>query len=282
MLVSNWKVVSSVVLAAVSFSAGAYSQAVAAPDVSTTGVVASSSSNTLVVRTTSGQFVLFVYDGRVVKPATIPNGSSVEVVSSAREDGVQVAHSVRITSAAPTVSGAPAPSGASATPAGGASQDVIPPSVRNLENDIARQARRFQAGVQGGVGLDPEVILIGLNARMGPIFNPDIHFRPSVDFAFGEVTKMFQINADATYRLPLSARNARWSAYVGAGPNFSFVSQNFERAASGDNDVDFDDFTFKAGLNVLAGVEYRSGIFYELKAGVWTIPTLRIMVGYRF
>ena len=123
---------------------------------------------------------------------------------------------------------------------------------------------------------------MGLTAKLGPIFNSDITFRPNVDFGFGEVTKMFQINLDAVYRLPLSPRTGRWSAYLGAGPNFSFVSQNYERAAEGDNSVDFSDFTFKTGLNVLAGVEYRSGVFYELKAGVWTIPSLRVMVGYRF
>ena len=93
---------------------------------------------------------------------------------------------------------------------------------------------------------------------------------------------MFQINLDATYRLPLSHRSSPWAAYVGAGPNFSFVSQNYEKASQGDDGVDFSDFEFKAGLNIITGVEYRSGLFYELKVGVWTTPVARFMIGYHF
>jgi len=249
--------------------------------------VASTSSSTLVVRTEAGQFILFVYSRYAVKPATVPSGSTVTVTSYPREDGVQVATNVRVASGG---SASPAATPAATTPTAsqpatvGAppSQDVVPESVRTLENDIKRQSRRFGVGMQGGIGLDPEVILVGLTARMGPILNSDISFRPSADFGFGEVTKMFQINLDAVYRLPLSPRTGRWSAYLGAGPNFSFVSQNFEKAAEGENGVDFSDFSFKAGLNIIGGIEYRSGVFYELKAGVWTIPTLRIVVGYRF
>jgi hypothetical protein len=70
--------------------------------------------------------------------------------------------------------------------------------------------------------------------------------------------------------------------YAGAGPNFSFVSQNFEAAQAGDNGVDFSDFSFKAGLNINVGMENRNGFYYELKAGVWTTPTIRLMVGYHF
>ncbi len=260
-------------------------QTVPPAEVTTNGVVASSSSSTLVVRTETGQFILFVYSRYAVKPATVPSGATVTVTSYPREDGVQAATNVLVRSGGIEAPATPSPTAASSNPATvGAppSQDVIPESVRDLENDIKRQSRRFGAGIQGGVGLDPSVILVGLTARMGPILNSDITFRPSVDFGFGEVTKMFQINLDAVYRLPLSPRTGKWSAYLGAGPNFSFVSQNFERAAEGDNGVDFSDFSFKAGLNVIGGIEYRSGVFYELKAGVWTIPTLRIVVGYRF
>lgn len=256
-------------------------QTVPPAEVTTSGVVASSSASTLVVRTEAGQFILFVYSRYAVKPATVPSGATVTVTSHPREDGVQVATNVLVRSGGPETQATPAPAKPAAVGAP-PSQDVIPESVRTLENDIKRQSRRFGAGIQGGVGLDPEIILIGLTARMGPILNSDISFRPSADFGFGEVTKMFQINLDAVYRLPLSPRTGRWSAYLGAGPNFSFVSQNFEKAAEGDNSVDFSDFSFKAGLNVIGGIEYRSGVFYELKAGVWTIPTLRIIVGYRF
>ena len=257
------------------------------PELSTTGVVASQSPNTLVVKTASNQFILFVYDTRITKPSVIPYGATVNIISSRREDGVQVAHYVWVTSP-PPAQGTPTAEGAkpATSPGGGAAQsgnqEVIPESVKDLERGINKQAKRYHGGVQGGVGLDPEVVLLGLNARLGPIFNSDVYFRPNVDFGFGEVTKMFQINLDVTYRLPLSPRTGPWSVYIGSGPNFSFVSQNFSKAASGDNSVDFSDFSFKAGLNILAGMEYRSGLFYEMKAGVWTIPTLRFIVGYHF
>jgi hypothetical protein len=252
-----------------------------ATETTTTGVVASSTASTLVLKTGNGQFLLFVYGENVVKPATIPPGSTVNIIGTPRPDGVIVANYITVTSTqTAATSGAPAApkTGASAS----SSDTAIPASVRDLERGIVRQSKRFQAGIQAGVGLDPEVVLVGVTSKMGPIFSKDLTFRPNADFIFGEVTKGVQINLDMAYRLPLSPRNSAWSAYLGAGPNLSFLGRNFERAMGGDNSIDFSDFDFKAGLNVLGGVEYRSGMFFELKAGVYTEPTLRIMFGYRF
>ena len=257
--------------------------AVAQQDITTTtGVVTSSSPNTLVVKTASGNYILFVYAAQSVRPAHIPDGSTVTVLSALGEEGTHVAQKVTIDSAAPAKSASSASKKSKAAPPADTGVAPMPESVEKVESGINKQIRRFGLGLDGGVGLDPEVILVGINARLGPIFSKDVTFRPSADFGFGEVTKMFQINLDVAYRLPITARNSPWTAYAGAGPNFSFVSQNFTAAEEGDQSVDFSDLNFKAGLNVNVGMEHRDGLYFEMKAGVWTIPTLRLMVGYHF
>jgi hypothetical protein len=164
-----------------------------------------------------------------------------------------------------------------------ATDSVIPAEVRSLERDIQRQARRFQAGVRTGVALDPELVLVGIHAQVGPFFNPDVFVRPNVEFGFGEVTAMFALNMEVIYRLPVRSPSGRWSTYFGLGPGFNFLHQNFEGTEGGKR-VDFGDFHSAVGLNVLGGIRYRSGMFTELKTSVYSkpAPTLRLIVGYNF
>ena len=49
-------------------------------------------------------------------------------------------------------------------------------------------------------------------------------FRPNAEFAFGELTDMVALNLEGAYRLPISFRHGRWSAYVGAGPGTKLYS----------------------------------------------------------
>jgi hypothetical protein len=160
----------------------------------------------------------------------------------------------------------------------------VPPEVRRVERDIERQVRRYQIGVRAGVALDPELILIGTQAQVGPFFTRDIYFRPNVEFAWGEVTALFALNAEVIYRLPITSRTGRWSSYVGIGPGFNFLHQNFEKTTGSGNRIDFGDFHSDTGLNILGGVRYRSGMFMELKTSVYSqpSPTLRLVVGYNF
>jgi hypothetical protein len=235
-----------------------------------TGTVSSSSRNTLTVRSSSGRYQLFVYDRDTTKPATIPVGSQVRVTWTAGDEpNVRVANAVTIMPGTGTQAGTTAP--------------VVSPEVRRLERDIERQARRYQVGVRAGIALDPELILLGVHAQVGPFFNSNIYFRPNVEFAFGEVTALFGVNPEFIYRLPLSARQGRWSTYVGIGPGFNFLHQNFERT-EGDKRIDFGDFHRDTGLNILGGVRYRSGMFAELKTTVYSdpSPTLRLIIGYNF
>ena len=124
--------------------------------------------------------------------------------------------------------------------------------------------------------------MIGAHARLGPFFSRNLSFRPNVEFGFGEVTKLFAINLEGIYRLPLTEPRSRWSIYVGAGPNLTFMHRNFEEAAAGENGIDFGEFKFNAGLNILTGVEFRNGMFFEIKATAYTGPHLRLLVGYTF
>jgi hypothetical protein len=117
---------------------------------------------------------------------------------------------------------------------------------------------------------------------VGPFFNRGFSFRPNVDFGFGEVTKLFAIDLNGVYRLPITPRQGRWSAFVGAGPCLSFLHRNFERANAGENSIDFGEFDFQAGLNILTGVEFRSGLFVEVKTTVYAGPHMRLAVGYSF
>ena len=238
-----------------------------------TGRVVSSTRNTVTVRTEDGRYHLFVLDNYTTRPQTIAVGSTVRVLSGADGDnGARVARAVTVTNAAPAATRPGAPDEA----------DAIPPALRNLERDIERSVRRYGIGVRGGLALDPELVLLGLHANLGSIFTDRVTLRPSAEFAWGEVTNMFALNLEAMYRLPFSPPRGRWSAYVGGGPGFFFSSQNFERAAEGDRDIDFDDFDFNAGLNVFSGIEFRNGMFMEAKTTVYASPHLRLIIGYNF
>jgi hypothetical protein len=240
-----------------------------------TGTVSSSTASTLVVRTEDGEFQLFIFDDYTIRPRLIPVGTTVRVSSvRGEESGIRVAREIAATEAAsPAVQ-------TSRTQ----TEVAVPPAIRRVERDIARQMRRYQAGVRTGVAIDPELILVGLHAQVGPFFNPDVFFRPNVEFAFGEVTSLFAVNLEAIYRLPVTSRQGRWSAYVGGGPGFNFIHQNFDRNENGGKRIDFGNFTNDTTINFLGGLRYRSGMFMELKTSVYASPspTMRFIIGYNF
>ena len=93
-----------------------------------------------------------------------------------------------------------APSIKSATAA--AAQQTVPPAAQQTEADVERAVRRFRVGVQGGVGLDPEILDVGVHAAFGPFFTPNVAFRPGIELGIGEVTTLFGINLDVLYTVP--------------------------------------------------------------------------------
>ena len=152
-----------------------------------------------------------------------------------------------------------------------------------LQDQIEEEARRLQLGVRGGVALDPELVLVGAQIQLGPIFNSNVFFRPGVEFGYGEFTAMVGFNGEFLYRLSRFSPQDRWSTYFGGGLGINLLQQSFEQE-TGERRIDFDDFHSDSALNILGGVQNRNGIFMELRTSVYSAPspTLRLSVGYTF
>ncbi len=235
------------------------------------GTVASATRQTFVVRTEDNQFYLFTFNRYTDKPQSIAVGSRVRVESRpGGETGTRLATRVTTLEAAPSTQQRAA--GSEAAP--------IPESVRSVESDIRREARRWRLGVRAGAAFDPELFMFGVHSQMGPIFSSRVFFRPSAEFAFGEVTDLIALNLEGVYRFTRSAERSNWSPYVGAGPALTFIHQNFEAGRN----IDFGNFDFDAGFNILLGMQSRRGTFVEAKTSLWSrpAPVFRLIVGYNF
>jgi RNase P/RNase MRP subunit p29 len=233
------------------------------------GTVVSSTRQTLTVRTSENQFQLFVFNRYTDKPASVPAGSRVRVVSvPGGEAGSRLATRIAVLEKA------------SASQAPGSDAAPIPESVRDVEHNIEREARRWRLGVRAGAALDPELFLFGVHSQMGPIFHSNVFFRPNAEFAFGEVTDLIALNFEGIYRIPTTIRGGNWSPYVGGGPALTFIHQNFQAG----RDIDFGNFDFDAAFNILAGMQSRRGTFLEVKTSLWShpAPVFRLIVGYNF
>jgi len=235
------------------------------------GTVASATRNTLVIRT-DDHFQLFVYERAAVRPKSIAPGDRVRVTAGPPdENGTRIASDVTVLTPASGEAGG-VDKAAQAAP--------VPQKVREVEADIRRESRRWRLGVRGGAAFDPELFTFGIQSQMGPIFHPRVLFRPNAEFAFGEVTDLIALNLEAVYRFPPTSRRGNWTPYLGAGPALIFIHQNFESG----RDVDFGNFDYETGFNILAGMQSRRGTFVELKTSLYSgpAPKLRLIVGYNF
>jgi hypothetical protein len=168
-------------------------------------------------------------------------------------------------------------------------QQNVPPAVQRAAADVESTARRFGVGVQGGIGLDPELIDFGGHATFGPFFSPALQLRPGVEFGLGELTTLFGINVDVLYTIPGFTSDTRWLPYVGAGPNFSLSHRGFDVE---DDDVptvgeergrfDFSDTDFNGGMNFIVGMRKQTGMFFEMKATAWGVANVRLLAGFNF
>jgi hypothetical protein len=231
-----------------------------------TGAVVLYSKNSMIVKVEE-QYKLFVFDRETVKPASLSKGTWVRVISTQTDDPeVRRATVVQL---APTTETSPLTSN---------QPEIVPSHLSVAQRAIEREARKFHLGVQGGLGMDPEVIDVGLLAAFGPFFTKNFQFRPNVDFAWGEITKVFAINGDFIYNMRDNLGTRRWF-YFGAGPQFNFA----ERSASGQG-VSFSDFHYSNALNVIVGMRLRNGVFTEIKTSVYAAPSpiFRFLVGYTF
>src|ERR1700681_3619335 len=88
-----------------------------------TGIVVSSSRNTITVRDTNGRYQLFTFDRNLQRPATLAGGSQVRVSSSASDEGdVRIARDITVLQAGT--------GSATTTP------NNVPGEVRQIERDI--------------------------------------------------------------------------------------------------------------------------------------------------
>ena len=169
------------------------------------------------------------------------------------------------------------------------------PIGQQTADRAARQARRFGAGLQGGVGLDPEIIDVGAHVTVGPILKPALSFRPGIEIGAGEITTLFAINLDVLYALDGSIGDRNWIPYLGAGPSFGLSHRGFSTDDSdnvtisgGDIEAedrgrfDFSDTDFNGGMNFIAGVRKRNGLFLEMKATAWGVSNIRLLAGFNF
>jgi hypothetical protein len=152
---------------------------------------------------------------------------------------------------------------------------------------VQREARRFGVGVQGGVGIDPELIDFGVHGTFGGVVKPNLSFRPALEVGAGEVTTFLGINLDFLYALPGNRTEEGWVPYVGAGPTFGLSHRGF---AIDDDDIDgvdepsrfdFSDTDFNGGMNFIVGMR-RNRMFFEMKATAWGVSNIRLVAGYNF
>jgi hypothetical protein len=162
-----------------------------------------------------------------------------------------------------------------------AQQSNVPQEVRQAEQAVERTVKRFRIGVNGGVGLDPELVDFGAHAAFAPVFNRNVEFRPGAELGIGEITTVFAINLDVLYFLPGATTRTRWMPYVGAGPAFGLSHRSFESDEER-NRFDFSDTDFNGGLNFFAGARNQAGLFFEFKATAYGVSNVRLLAGFNF
>ena len=158
---------------------------------------------------------------------------------------------------------------------------------------VENTARKFRVGLQGGVGLDPEIIDFGAHVTLGPIVRPSLTFRPGLEIGAGEITTLLNINLDVLYAFPGFTDETRWIPYVGAGPAFGLSHRGFgtdevDKVDDGTtttedrNRFDFSDTDFNGGMNFIVGMRRQSGVFFEMKATAWGVSNIRLLAGFNF
>ena len=137
---------------------------------------------------------------------------------------------------------------------------------------IASPAAAQGPGVRGGASVDPDQVYFGGHYETQALVDR-LHFRPNVEVGIGDDLVTTAINFEFIYKFP---SRSPWLLYAGGGPAVNFYS--FDDDGGG---VD-DDTETEGGLNLLFGVENRSGLFFEVKVGVIDSPDLKFGVGWTF
>jgi len=174
-------------------------------------------------------------------------------------------------------------------------QQNVPPAAQRAQADAERTAKKFGAGVFGGVGIDPEIIDFGGHATFGPIFN-NFQFRPGVELGIGELTTVFAVNLDGVYTFDNDSRATAWLPYIGAGASLGLSHKGFDSedldhlnieglpddVVQAGNRFNFGDTDFNGGMNFIVGMRKQRGIFFEMRATAWGVSNIRLISGFSF
>lgn len=126
-------------------------------------------------------------------------------------------------------------------------------------------AQAQDAGIRGGLSLDPDQFYFGGHLETSPLVNR-LYFRPNVDIGIGDDAMLIGANMEFVYKFP---RRGGWGFYAGAGPALNIIMID-----------DRDDSEVEGGFNVLVGAESARGLFFEFKVGALDSPDLKFGVGY--
>jgi hypothetical protein len=232
----------------------------------------------IVIRTDQNMYYVYEVTPQTVRTRVVEPGARVSVLTVA-SDNDPAPRALAIT-VLPRAQGLGAAAGEAAQ-----AEPNVPQPVQQLTRQIERQARRYRAGVQGGIALDPELISMDAFATFGPFFSRNLNVRPNLEFAFGELTTLFGIHFDALYTLPGVTRSIRWAPYVGAGPSFTFSHRGFEETDVEGDEIsrfDFDDYDWHNGVNFIVGARNPNGVFFEMKSTAWGAANVRVLGGFEF
>jgi hypothetical protein len=129
----------------------------------------------------------------------------------------------------------------------------------------ATPALAQDAGIRGGISLDPDQFYFGGHLETSPLVDR-LYFRPNVEVGFGDDLVLIAANMEFVYKF---TRGRAWNLYAGAGPALNILMRDGN-----------DDASTEGGFNILAGAESSRGLFFEFKLGVLDSPELKFGVGY--
>jgi hypothetical protein len=131
----------------------------------------------------------------------------------------------------------------------------------------ATPALAQDAGIRGGISLDPDQFYFGGHLETSPLVDR-LYFRPNVEVGFGDDLTLIAANMEFVYKF---TQSRPWNLYAGGGPALNI----FMADGPGDNDAETE-----PGFNALIGLESSRGLFFEFKLGAVDSPDFKFGVGY--
>jgi hypothetical protein len=131
----------------------------------------------------------------------------------------------------------------------------------------APASAQVAAGVRAGLSLDPDQFYVGGHIETNPLVERLV-FRPNVEVGFGDDLVLAAFNFEFAWKFPRG--RSQWGFYAGGGPAINL----YQRDGPGDD--------AEGGFNFVAGLENRSGLFFEFKLGVADSPDFKFGVGFTF